>query len=54
LACGEERSVDVEQFRQGPEVQLEHGRRDPARMEDDDPVLTSKSALPGLAAKHGA
>jgi hypothetical protein len=34
---------DVEQFRMGLEVELEHGRRDPAtNVTDDDPVVTGK------------
>lgn len=37
--------VDPEQFRRGLEVELEHGRRDPAtNVTNDDPVLTGKIA----------
>ena len=36
---------DVEQFRTGLEVELEHGRRDPAtNVSDDDEVTTGKIA----------
>jgi hypothetical protein len=36
---------DVEQFRMGLEVELEHGRRDPAtNVSDDDEVTTGKIA----------
>lgn len=36
---------DVEQFRLGMEVELEHGRRDPAtNITSDDPFLTGKIA----------
>ncbi|MHB1417508.1 MAG: DUF5661 family protein [Chloroflexota bacterium] len=36
---------DVEQFRMGLGVELEHGRRDPeTNVTDDDPVLTGKIA----------
>jgi hypothetical protein len=35
----------VEQFRRGMEVELEHGRRDPAtNVTNDDPLLTGKIA----------
>ncbi len=45
----EKSAFDVEQFRQGLEVELEHGRRDPAtNVTDDDPILTSKIALAHL------
>jgi hypothetical protein len=37
---------DLEQFRRGMEVELEHGRRDPAtNVTDDDPLTTAKIAL---------
>ncbi len=37
--------VDPEQFRQGIEVEFEHGRRDPATdVTGDDPLLTGKIA----------
>lgn len=40
---------DVEQFRKGLEVELEHGRRDPATdVTKDDPILTGKIALAHL------
>jgi hypothetical protein len=40
---------DVEQFRSGMDVELEHGRRDPAtNVTDDDPVITGKIALAHL------
>jgi hypothetical protein len=40
---------DVEQFRSGMEVELEHGLRDPAtNVTDDDPVVTGKIALAHL------
>ena len=40
---------DVEQFRRGMQVELEHGRRDPAtNVTDDDPGTTAKIALPHL------
>lgn len=40
---------DVEQFRRGMEVELEHGRRDPAtNVTDDDPRTTAKIALAHL------
>jgi hypothetical protein len=40
---------DVEQFRMGLEVELEHGRRDPAtNVTNDDPVMTGKIALAHL------
>ena len=36
---------DVEQFRRGLEVELEHGRRDPAtNVSDDDEITTGKIA----------
>jgi hypothetical protein len=40
---------DVEQYRMGLEVELEHGRRDPAtNVTGDDPILTGKIALAHL------
>jgi hypothetical protein len=40
---------DVEQFRMGLDVELEHGRRDPSTdVTGDDPVLTGKIALAHL------
>jgi len=42
-------SFDLEQFRMGLDVELEHGRRDPAtNVTDDDPVMTAKIALAHL------
>jgi hypothetical protein len=40
---------DLEQFRKGMEVELEHGLHDPAtNVTDDDPVVTGKIALAHL------
>lgn len=40
---------DVEQFRMGMEVELEHGLRDPStNVTGDDPVVTGKIALAHL------
>ena len=40
---------DVEQFRMGLDVELEHGKRDPAtNVTHDDPILTGKIALAHL------
>lgn len=40
---------DVEQFRMGMDVELEHGKRDPAtNVTDDDPLTTGKIALAHL------
>ena len=40
---------DVEQFRRGLEVELEHGLRDPStNVTGDDPVVTAKIALAHL------
>ena len=40
---------DVNQFRRGMEVELEHGRRNPAtNVTDDDPLATAKIALAHL------
>lgn len=45
----DERSFDVEQFRMGLDVELEHGLHDPAtNVTGDDPVLTGKIALAHL------
>ncbi len=42
-------AFDVEQFRMGLEVELEHGARDPStNVTNDDPVLTGKIALAHL------
>jgi len=44
-----ESPFDVEQFRMGLEVELEHGRRDPATdVTHDDAVMTGKIALAHL------
>ena len=40
---------DVEQFRAGMEVELEHGTEDPAtNVTEDDPIVTGKIALAHL------
>lgn len=40
---------DVEQFRRGMDVELEHGRVDPhTNVSDDDPLITGKIALAHL------
>lgn len=40
---------DVEQFRAGMDVELEHGTQDPAtNVTDDDPTVTGKIALAHL------
>lgn len=40
---------NVEQFRMGMDVELEHGRRDPeTNVTDDDPLTTGKIALAHL------
>jgi hypothetical protein len=40
---------DVEQFRRGMEVELEHGSQDPATdVTGDDPIVTAKIALAHL------
>lgn len=40
---------DVEQFRMGMDVELEHGSRDPhTNVTDDDPLITGKIALAHL------
>jgi len=39
-------AFDVEQFRMGLEVELEHGAKDPStNVTNDDPTLTGKIAL---------
>jgi hypothetical protein len=41
--------LDIEQFRMGLEVELEHGTRDPeTNVTNDDPLLTGKIALAHL------
>ncbi len=41
--------IDVEQFRMGLDVELEHGSRDPATdVTHNDPILTGKIALAHL------
>jgi hypothetical protein len=41
--------IELEAFRQGMEVELEHGSRDPrTNVTDDDPILTGKIALAHL------
>jgi hypothetical protein len=53
-AIGEQLGVDwskwdVEQFRRGMEVELEHGKTDPnTNVSDDDPLVTGKIALAHL------
>jgi len=40
---------DVEQFRMGLDVELEHGKRSPkTNVTDDDPIMTGKIALAHL------
>ncbi len=40
---------DLEQFRRGMEVELEHGAKDPqTNVTDDDPLITGKIALAHL------
>ena len=42
-------TFDVEQFRRGMDVELEHGTHDPeTNVTDDDPVTTGKIALAHL------
>jgi Protein of unknown function (DUF5661) len=42
-------SIDIEQFRMGLEVELEHGERDPETdVTHDDPIITGKIALAHL------
>ena len=44
-----ESPFDVEQFRMGLEVELEHGQRDPRTdVTHDDPIVTGKIALAHL------
>ena len=41
--------IDLEQFRMGLEVELEHGQRDPETdVTHDDPIVTGKIALAHL------
>jgi hypothetical protein len=41
---------DLEELRRGMDVELEHGRRDPATdVTEDDPVMTAKMRLPTSA-----
>jgi len=53
-AIGEQLGVDwskwdVEQFRRGMDVELEHGKTDPnTNVSDDDPLVTGKIALAHL------
>ncbi|MCX6827394.1 MAG: hypothetical protein NTV06_09070 [candidate division Zixibacteria bacterium] len=43
------KKFDIEQFRMGLDVELEHGLRDPAtNVTDNDPLLTGKIALAHL------
>jgi hypothetical protein len=43
------KGVDLEEFRMGLEVELEHGLHDPAtNVTNDDPILTGKIALAHL------
>ena len=45
----DEEGIDLMAFRQGMEVELEHGRRDPrTNVTDDDPIITGKIALAHL------
>ncbi len=40
---------DLDQFRRGMDVELEHGRRDPAtNVTNDDPLITGRIALAHL------
>lgn len=40
---------DIEQFRMGMDVELEHGRRDPqTNVTNDDPMMTGRIALAHL------
>jgi hypothetical protein len=48
LDLGQE-PFDIEQFRMGMDVELEHGRRDPqTNVTNDDPLTTGKIALAHL------
>jgi hypothetical protein len=41
--------VDIEQFRRGLGIELEHGQRDPeTNVTHDDPIITGKIALAHL------
>ncbi len=43
------KDYDVEQFRMGLDVELEHGSRSPStNVTDDDPIMTGKIALAHL------
>ena len=43
------KDYDVEQFRMGLDVELEHGKRSPStNVTDDDPIMTGKIALAHL------
>ncbi|OGN90986.1 MAG: hypothetical protein A2Z70_02060 [Chloroflexi bacterium RBG_13_48_17] len=43
------RKYDIEQYRMGLDVELEHGKIDPyTNVTDDDPVMTGKIALAHL------
>lgn len=43
------KDFDVEQFRMGLDVELEHGKRSPStNVTDDDPIMTGKIALAHL------
>ena len=43
------KDFDVEQFRRGMDVELEHGTRDPeTNVTNDDPLMTGKIALAHL------
>lgn len=43
------KAFDVEQFRMGMDVELEHGKRDPlTNVTNDDPLTTAKIALAHL------
>ena len=49
LALDSKEAFDLEQFRMGLGVELEHGRREPAtNVTNDDPVVTGKIALAHL------
>jgi hypothetical protein len=48
-----EEGIELEAFRQGMVVELEHGSRDPrTNVTDDDPILTGKIALAHLREMH--
>ena len=43
------KKFDIEQFKKGMDVELEHGTRDPnTNVTDDDPLMTGKIALAHL------